>query len=193
MKDFLFERLVASGYADDLDLDLIEKAYLFAEEKHDGQYREATGEPYIMHPVHVAINMLDYDPSTESICAALLHDTVEDTDTELLDIYKLFGPTIAFLVESVTKILHDDPETMLRMNKTKVITMGKQDNRVFKLKIADLKHNLLTLDEVNPRRQGNIIFKTKHLYVEYARLGGLYDDTQYFLDIVAEYDNEKKN
>lgn len=99
--DVLIEN--ASVYLSDEDCEAIEEAYLFAKDAHEGQFRKS-GEPFIMHPVEVAIILSDLRMDSDTLRAAVLHDTVEDTEYTLDDIRKKFGDTVAELVDGVTKI-----------------------------------------------------------------------------------------
>ena len=129
------------------EVDDIDKAYKYAEEKHRGQYRK-TGEPYITHPLYVADILTSIKADRETIMAALLHDVVEDTETSKNDIKTLFGDTVARLVDGVTKInninVSTDNEYLTSYYK-KIIVGMSEDVRVIIIKLADRLHNMRTL------------------------------------------------
>ncbi len=150
------------------------KAYKYAQKAHKGQKR-LSGEPYITHPLSVADILLDLGMDQESLITALLHDVVEDTSTSLQDIEKEFGPTIAFLLDGVTKIsrikfrniYHKQSENIRKM----IVAMGK-DVRVILIKLADRLHNLRTLQYMPKARQRAIANETLEVYTPLAsRLG----------------------
>ena len=103
-EDISYEILRSNlSYLDEEDIKLIDKAYNFANEKHEGQ-RRRTGEPYIIHPLNVAYILTTIKADKETICAGLLHDTLEDTETSISEMEKEFGKEITKLVDGVTKI-----------------------------------------------------------------------------------------
>lgn len=165
---------VASGYLNDEELQLLEKTFQYAKKMHDGQKRKS-GEDFVIHPVEVAIILADLHMDHETLCAALLHDTVEDTVATKDEVADLFGQNIADLVDGVTKItkievknLSDEQaETFRKM----LIAMSK-DIRVMVIKLADRLHNMRTLSALREDRR---IFKareTREIYAPIAhRLG----------------------
>lgn len=131
----------------DYDLSLIEKAYNYAETLHDGQYRES-GEAYITHPLYVAYILSEMHADTATICAALLHDTLEDTNTTKEEIAEEFNKEIANLVDGVTKISKLNFSTKNDQNEAnirKIITGITTDVRIIIIKLADRLHNMMTL------------------------------------------------
>lgn len=129
------------------DLELIKKAYLFAKEKHEGQYR-VSGEEYINHPLATAIILTSVYADTQTLCAGLMHDVLEDTDTTKQDIENEFGKEIASLVYGVSKIsrIHFSTENDALIEYYKKIIVGmSEDVRVIIIKLADRLHNMRTL------------------------------------------------
>ena len=156
------------------DLQIIEKAYRFAAEAHQGVPRES-GDPYISHPLAVAIILAELELDLESIAAALLHDTIEDTDYVFEDIVEHFGEEIAQLVDGVTKLakmqytskIEEQAENYRRM----FLAMAK-DIRVILIKIADRLHNVRTLKFRLPEKQQKVAQETLDIYAPLAhRLG----------------------
>lgn len=129
------------------DLELIKKAYLFAKEKHEGQFR-VSGEEYINHPLATAIILTSVYADTPTLCAGLMHDVLEDTDTTKQDIENEFGKEIAGLVYGVSKIsrIHFSTENDALVEYYKKIIVGmSEDVRVIIIKLADRLHNMRTL------------------------------------------------
>lgn len=132
--DVLIEN--ASVYLSDEDCEAIEEAYLFAKDAHEGQFRKS-GEPFIMHPVEVAIILSDLRMDSDTLRAAVLHDTVEDTEYTLDDIRKKFGDTVAELVDGVTKINSLEIESLSHAqvnNLRKMLMAMSNDIRVIVIK-----------------------------------------------------------
>ena len=155
----------------------VRKAYEFAKLKHDGQYR-ASGEEYITHPLNVANILTQLCADTDTICAALLHDVVEDTDTSLEDIKAEFGETVARLVEGVTnltKLSFSNKESFNNANIRKVILGMAKDVRIVLIKIADRLHNMKTLEYKKPEKQKLKSMETLEIYAPLARDLGLHD------------------
>ena len=156
------------------DLQIIEKAYAYAEEKHQGQVRKS-GEPYFIHPIHVAHIIADLELDPQSICAALLHDVVEDTDATYDDIAREFGETIAMLVDGVTKlgkIPTTSKEEQQIENLRKMFFAMTKDIRVIVIKLADRLHNMQTLKYMPEEKQRYIARETLEVYAPLAhRLG----------------------
>lgn len=173
-----FEKLIADIQATGrkYDLDKIRRAYEYASKMHEGQFRQS-GEPYICHPVAVASIVLSLDLDTDSICAALLHDTVEDCadKTSLQEIRRLFGDEVALLVDGVTKIkllqVRDKEEEHIE-NIRKMLLAMNQDIRVIFIKLCDRLHNMRTLSAKKEERRRDIALETMHIYAPLAhRLG----------------------
>ena len=156
--------------------DLIRKAYNYAYENHKGQKR-ISGEPYIIHPVQVAyiLSTLGLDDST--ICAALLHDVVEDTDITKQDLENEFGKEIAELVDGVTKLSKlkyaSMEEQQVENYRKMFLAMGK-DIRVILIKLADRLHNMRTLKYLTRDRQIANANETMELYAPLANRLGMY-------------------
>lgn len=167
-----FPRLVeaASSYMDAVDIGQIKKAYIFASNKHQGVKRKS-GEPYICHPVEVArILAENLHSDADVLCAGLLHDTVEDTDTTLDDIEKLFGTGVAELVDGVTKLTNIEVNSLTEeqaLNMRKMFLAMAKDIRVVIIKLADRLHNMRTLMALAEDRR---IFKSRETMEVYAPL-----------------------
>lgn len=159
-----------------IDIYKIKKAYLYAENKHKNQYRKS-GEPYIIHPLHVAYTLAKLGLDTQTICAALLHDVVEDTDACYGDIEKEFGTEIAQIVEGVTKIteLFKSVEEKQAENYNKMFGAMEKDIRIIILKLADRLHNINTLEHLKRDRQIAISKETIELYAPIAYKLGMYE------------------
>ena len=158
------------------NLDKIKVAYEYAFAMHDGQFRKS-GEPYICHPLSVAEIVADLSLDTESICAALLHDTIEDCkDKSNYDVIKKkFGSEVAELVDGLTKLTEvqfEDKEDESIENLRKMFLAMSKDIRVILIKLADRLHNMRTLDAKSENRQRSIALETMHVYAPLAhRLG----------------------
>ena len=158
------------------DLKLIKRAYEFAKDKHKDQLRRS-GEPYIIHPIQVAyiLSTLGLDHST--ICAALLHDVIEDTDVTLEDIANEFSPEIAEMVDGVTKLSKlnytSEQEQQVENYRKMFLAMGK-DIRVILIKLADRLHNMRTLKYLTRDRQIANARETMDLYAPLANRLGMY-------------------
>lgn len=178
------------------DLDKITEAYYYAEKLHDGQMR-LSGEPYISHPVAVATIVAELGLDTDSICAALLHDTVEDCadKTNLETLSKMFGADVALLVDGLTKIIQvqvADKEEAHIENIRKMLLAMTKDIRVIFIKLCDRLHNMRTLSAKKEDRQRAIALETMYIYAPLAhRLGiqrikqELENISLYYLDTVG--------
>ena len=156
------------------DVNLILKAYDLAERAHTGQFR-ASGRPYITHPVIVAELLIDMGLDVPTICAALLHDTVEDTYVSDADLRKQFGDEIAYLVAGVTKLdkiqFHNKVEEQAENMRKMFFAMAK-DIRVMLIKLADRLHNMRSLMYLSPQKQQVIAKETLDIFAPIAgRLG----------------------
>ena len=158
-------------------VDLITKAFNFARQAHKG-VRRLSGEPYIMHPIAVAqIVCSDIGLGSTSICSALLHDVVEDTDYTVEDIENMFGPKIAQIVDGLTKIsggIFGEQASAQAENFKKLLLTMSEDIRVILIKIADRLHNMRTLDSQPANKQYKIAGETLYLYAPLAHRLGLY-------------------
>jgi guanosine-3',5'-bis(diphosphate) 3'-pyrophosphohydrolase len=168
----LMRRMRANRPSDDLEL--IRKAYEFSQKHHAGQSR-ASGEPYLVHPLEVALVLAEMKMDPVAIAAGLLHDSVEDTSVTVVDIRKEFGEQVAHIVEGVTKISAIDfvtREEQQAENLRKMMLAMVDDIRVVLIKLADRLHNMRTLEHLPPERQQKIARETLDIYAPIAhRLG----------------------
>lgn len=170
----------------------IERSYFIAEEIHDGITRQS-GEPYITHPLHVAMNLIDmeiYDP--DMISAALLHDTIEDAKIKFgkEDIAKIINPTVAELVDGVTKISRMEFSTKEEQNDAnlrKMVTGLIKDVRIILIKLADRLHNMRTLQYKKPEKQLENAIETMNVYVPLALSIGAYRIKSELEDLALQY------
>ena len=158
------------------DLEKIKKAFLYADDMHKGQMRQS-GEPYITHPISVAEIVVSLGLDTDSVCAAFLHDTVEDCPekTNLDEITRIFGSDVALLVDGVTKIksinVEDKEETHIENIRKMLLAMSK-DIRVIFIKLCDRMHNMRTLYVKKDAKRRATALETMHVYAPLAhRLG----------------------
>ena len=157
------------------NIDLIERAYAYAKEHHEGQYRKS-GEPYLVHLVHVGYILADMGMSPTTIAAGLLHDVVEDTDVTKEELTEAFSEEIATLVESVTKIGNiefKDEREYLAANHRKIFIAMAKDVRVIFIKLVDRLHNMRTLQYQKPEKQQKIAAETLDVYAPIAHRLGL--------------------
>ena len=165
----LLEEACAS-YFDADEMDLIRRAYSFASDYHKNQ-RRRSGEPYINHPVEVALILAsDLHMDADSIAAALLHDTVEDTEASLDELTERFGTDVAELVDGVTKLTNIEVSSMderQALNLRKMFLAMSKDIRVVIIKLADRLHNMRTLAALKPERR---LFKARETMDVYAPL-----------------------
>jgi guanosine-3',5'-bis(diphosphate) 3'-pyrophosphohydrolase len=162
----------------------IERAYLFATEKHAGQVRNS-GEPYVEHSLAVAKNCADLSMDIDTIIGALLHDTLEDTDTTEDEIRELFGESILFLVKGVTKLgkLKYQGADRHVESLRKFFVAIAEDLRVLIIKLADRLHNVATLEHVRPDKRRRIALETIEVHASLAgRLG-----MEYLKGILEDY------
>jgi guanosine-3',5'-bis(diphosphate) 3'-pyrophosphohydrolase len=163
-----------STYRPNDDLEIIRRAYDFSLQNHTGQSR-ASGEPYVVHPLEVAMILADMKMDANAIAAGLLHDCVEDTSVTIVDVRKEFGEQVAHLVEGVTKISKIDfatREERQAENLRKMMLAMVDDVRVVLIKLADRLHNMRTLDALPPDRREKIARETLEIYGPIAhRLG----------------------
>ena len=163
MKDFtspedLYRELIKSvvRYHPSTDISMIEKAYQTALSFHEGQVRKS-GEPYIIHPLCVAIILADLELDKESIVAGLLHDVVEDTPMTTEDVSRAFSDEVALLVDGVTKLgqlnYSADKVDEQAENLRKMFLAMAKDIRVILIKLADRLHNMRTLKYMRPEKQ----------------------------------------
>jgi GTP diphosphokinase / guanosine-3',5'-bis(diphosphate) 3'-diphosphatase len=154
----------------------IERALAFSRTAHEGQFR-ASGEPYFHHPVTVAQILLDLAAADRDvICAALLHDVIEDCGVSAADLTRNFGPGVSAIVDGVTKFDQTRVATGSNAKEEtlrKLVTAGAQDHRIFTLKCADRLHNLRTLDAVAPEKRKRVANETLALFCPLAQYVGL--------------------
>lgn len=172
------------------NIKLVLKAYDFANEKHKGQLRKS-GEPYIIHPLQVAYILTTIDMDEATICAALLHDVVEDTEITHEDLIKEFGEEIANLVDGVTKLSKLQEYTTIKEQQVEdyrkmFLAMGR-DIRVILIKLADRLHNMRTLKFLTRDRQIANAKETMDLYAPLANRLGLYSIKWELEDLSFKY------
>lgn len=174
--EYTIDMLIQKILTDDKQYDLskIITAYEFAAKAHEGQKR-SSGQPYIIHPLAVAYILLELGMDTDTICAAMLHDVVEDTPVTLEEVKKRFGQDVAMLVDGVTK-LNQVPmfnkEEQQAENVRKMMLAMSQDIRVIIIKLADRLHNMRTLEFRPGVKQRNTAHETMNIYAPIAhRLG----------------------
>ena len=195
------------GYNISADLGQIRAAFDYAKERHGTQMRR-DGSPYITHPLQVAQIVAEMRLDSESIIAALLHDCIEDTDSSYEDIAKQFSPTIADIVDGVTKLTRVKYNTMEEEqmeNLRKMLFAMSKDIRVILIKIADRLHNMRTMEYQTPATQKKKSFETMEIYAPIAHRLGMqkikweledlslkYLDPVAFNDIEARLENESR-
>ncbi len=196
------DRMVEAAFADVLDgylksnhrkkVEIIERAFRFAKEAHKG-VRRRSGEPYILHPIAVAkIASQEIGLGSTSICAALLHDVVEDTDYTTEDIERQFGAKIAQLVEGLTKIsggIFGDKASAQAENFRKLLLTMSEDIRVVLIKMADRLHNMRTLGSMAPNKQYKIAGETLYIYAPLAHRLGLFAIKTELEDLAFKYEH----
>lgn len=165
-----------SKYMGKQEIECIHKAYLLAKKAHQKQSRQ-TGEPYIIHPVSVAITLAKLELDTETITAALLHDVIEDTLVGKAEILEQFGSSVTQLVEGVSKLskiqFANKTETQAE-NFRKMILATAKDLRVILVKLADRLHNMQTLSGVSRQKSSRVARETLDIYVPLANRLGMY-------------------
>tara|TARA_R110001592_G_scaffold3525_25_gene20126 strand:+ start:30934 stop:33090 length:2157 start_codon:yes stop_codon:yes gene_type:complete len=180
------------AYQPDFDIAEVEKAYAYAKEMHDGQFR-SSGEPYYTHPVEVAQILADMDMDITTIVTAILHDTVEDTDATLDDLEKKFGKTVADLVNGVSKLTRIESQTVegkQAENFRKLLLAMSEDIRVLLVKLADRLHNMRTMDGIkNPDKRRRISLETLEIYAPLAERIGVHRIKEELEDLCFEQIN----
>ncbi len=176
---YLFEPLkeLSATYLSKDKVDLLKRAYIVARDAHDGQMR-SSGDPYITHPVSVALNLAKMHLDHESLMAALLHDVIEDTPVTKDELAELFGHTVAELVEGVSKLdklKFDNKEEMQVENYRKMVLAMVQDIRVILIKLSDRLHNMSTLGSLRPDKRRRIARETLDIYAPIANRLGIHD------------------
>ena len=207
--DRLYDILIARirKYHPSTDVSLIEKAYKLAVEAH-GDQRRKSGEPYIIHPLWVAIILADLEMDKETIAAGMLHDVVEDTKFTEEDIRKEFGAEVALLVDGVTKLgrlsYSSDKLEVQAENLRKMFLAMAKDIRVIIIKLADRLHNMRTLQFMTPAKQKEKAKETMDIYAPIAQRLGIskiktelddlalkYSQPEVFYDLVNQINARK--
>ena len=192
MVDAAFDRLMehcAKICKTQEDADRIKRAFFLAKEAHAG-VRRRSGEPYIMHPISVAMIVVDeIGLGVKSVMAALLHDVVEDTDYTVEDIQSMFGPKVAQMVDGLTKMsgVFKTEASEQAANFRKVLLTLSDDVRVILIKIADRLHNMRTLGSMPPHKQMKITSETIYLFAPLAHRLGLYAIKSELEDLTLKY------
>ena len=175
-------------------VEVVERAFRFAKNAHKG-VRRRSGEPYILHPIAVAkIVISELGLGSTSICAALLHDVVEDTDFTREDIEKNFGPKVASIVDGLTKIsggIFDAKSSVQAENFRKLLLSMSTDVRVVLIKMADRLHNMRTLGFMRPEKQLKIAGETLYVYAPLAHRLGLHRIKSELEDLAFRYEHPK--
>ena len=176
-------------------VEIIERAFRFAKAAHSG-VRRRSGEPYILHPIAVAkIVISELGLGSTSICAAFLHDVVEDTEFTKEDIEAAFGTKIASIVEGLTKIsggIFGNKASLQAENFRKLLLSMSTDIRVVLLKMADRLHNMRTLGAMRPEKQYKIAGETLYVYAPLAHRLGLYKIKDELEDLAFKYEHPQK-
>ena len=176
-------------------VEIIKRAYLFAKDAHNG-IRRRSGEPYILHPIAVAkIVSQEIGLGSTSICAALLHDVVEDTDYTVEDIELNFGKKIAMIVDGLTKIsggIFGDKASVQAENFRKLLLTMAEDIRVILIKMADRLHNMRTLGSMLPSKQYKIAGETLYIYAPLAHRLGLFAIKTELEDLSFKYQHPEQ-
>ena len=183
--------LIAALKASDKDYDIekIERAYEVADKAHGGQVRRS-GDPYISHPVSVAIILIGMGMDTDCICAALLHDVVEDTAVTLDELKKAFGADVAVMVGGVTKLTNmtfSTKEEQQAENIRKMLLAMNEDIRVILIKLADRLHNMRTMQYQTPEKQRSKSHETMEIYAPIAHRLGIRSIKDELEDLALRY------
>ena len=196
-----------SAYLPEEGTDLIRDAYEFADRSHEGQLRKS-GDPYIAHPLEIALFLCDLRMDEQSIAAALLHDVVEDCDVSLEELTGRFGPEIGKLVDGVTKLSQLDTrvhsplmnangassnsDNLYAESLRKMLVAMAEDIRVVLIKLADRLHNMKTLDALPPEKQRRIAQETLDIYSPLAHRLGIWEIKWQLEDLAFRYLNIEK-
>ncbi len=166
---------LVTSYDPDADEDALNRAYVFAMKKHGAQLRES-GDPYYSHPIEVAGILTKFKLDCASIVAALLHDTVEDTDTTVEEVRSLFGDQVASIVDGLTKLAMIEQKSVNSKqaeNFRKLLLAMSEDIRVLLIKLADRLHNMRTLKYCKPEKRARIARETLDIYAPLAERIGM--------------------
>lgn len=180
----MYELMRSVGYLTPKEREDIIDACQFGDQAHI-QDKRKSGEPYITHPIAVAEILAGFRLDRDTIIAAILHDTVEDTDVTFEDLRTRYGNTVARLVDGVTKLKSSAHNKQQNKAATfhKILTATLDDPRVLIVKLADRLHNMSTLDAVSPEKQRSTAQETLDFYVPFARLMGLNDIADYIEEL----------
>ncbi len=190
--DKLYDMLIARirKYHPSTDVSMIRKAYELAKDAH-GSQRRKSGEPYIVHPLWVAIILADLEMDKETIIAAMLHDVVEDTQISEAEISEMFGEEVALLVDGVTKLgqlsYSSDKLEVQAENLRKMFLAMAKDIRVIIIKLADRLHNMRTLQFMTPAKQKEKAKETMDIYAPIAQRLGISKIKTELDDLALEY------
>ena len=171
------------------EIELIKKAYYYAEKLHQGQVRQS-GEDYIVHPLNVAYILAEMHADKDTICAGLLHDTLEDTDITKEEIIREFNSEVATLVDGVTKISKmnfSSKQEQNLANTRKIITSITEDVRIIIIKLADRLHNMRTLGFKSEFKQKENALETMEIFVPLAYYIGAYRIKSELEDLSLQY------
>ncbi len=192
MEKITFEKfinLIKKYNDDEEDINQIKKAYDYAKDLHEGQFRQS-GEPYIIHPLNVAYILAEMHADTDTICAGLLHDTLEDTNITKGEIIEEFNVNVASLVDGVTKISKmnfSSKQDQNLANTRKIITGITEDVRIIIIKLADRLHNMRTLEYKTEFKQKENSMETMEIFVPLAYYIGAYRIKSELEDISLQY------
>lgn len=184
-----FINLIKKYNDDEEDINQIKKAYDYAKDLHEGQFRQS-GEPYIIHPLNVAYILAEMHADTDTICAGLLHDTLEDTNITKGEIIEEFNVNVASLVDGVTKISKmnfSSKQDQNLANTRKIITGITEDVRIIIIKLADRLHNMRTLEYKSEFKQKENSMETMEIFVPLAYYIGAYRIKSELEDISLQY------
>ena len=195
MKELRLEDLIIKVMAYNPEaVEKVKKAYEVADELHAGQFRQS-GEPYITHPLNVAYILAELHADQDTLCAGLLHDTLEDTEITKEEIEKEFNYDVAYLVDGVTKISKmkfTSKEEQNLANTRKIITSVMNDVRIIIIKLADRLHNMRTLQHKSEFKQRENAMETLNIFVPFAYYIGAYRIKSELEDISLKYLNPDK-
>ncbi len=176
-EDFTTLHNILIQYLQEEDIEEVHKAFLFASKAHESQIRKS-GDPYIIHPISVAMILANQKLPTNVIISGLLHDVVEDTDFTLEDIEENFNKEVSYIVDGVTKLGHIEDYTYDQLqaeNHRKILIAAAKDVRVLLVKLADRLHNMRTLSYMNKEKQKLIANETLEVYAPVAHRLGMYE------------------
>ena len=171
------------------DIELIQKAYDYAEKKHFGQKR-ISGDDYITHPLNVAMILTEISADASCMAAALLHDTIEDSDASRAEIAEIFGEEVALLVDGVTKInkINFTSDSEAQANYQRKILVGlSEDVRVIIIKLADRLHNMRTINVLSEEKQKRKAKETLEILTPVAHRLGIYKIKSELEDLSLRY------